>query len=122
MHDARRDAMRLANCGVVLNGVLDTQLVAESAFRYPFIGMNPFLKRINLPPNPLKYSMEHQMSIENGGRFDNRPLEHENLLYAAYDVSCLIQARNWIWRKFSVSKIKKCNLPNFEYQMRFNIA
>jgi stage III sporulation protein SpoIIIAA len=107
MHDVRQDSILLLECGLKLNGILDTQLVAEAAFGLPFIGLNPFLERIDLPTNPEKRKMGHQMNVENRDPFEHRPIQHEDLLYAAYDVSCLIQSKAYIWSKFQNSSIEK---------------
>lgn len=106
-HDVRQDATLLNECGLSLEGVLDTQLVAEAGFGHPFIGLNPFLKRINLPTNTEKKKMSYQMNVESRDPFKSRPFKHEDLLYAAYDVSCLLPAKEYIWSKFRPLGIEK---------------
>ncbi|KAG7359641.1 3'-5' exonuclease [Nitzschia inconspicua] len=110
IHDVRQDATLLAEWGLILDTVLDTQLVAEAAFGDPFIGLNTFLERINLPSNPEKNRMGYKMNVENRNPFHFRPIQHEDLLYAAYDVSCLIKAKDYIWSKFQASSVQKLML------------
>ncbi|KAG7353473.1 ATPase family associated with various cellular activities AAA [Nitzschia inconspicua] len=59
---------------------------------------------------PGKNRMGYQMNVENRNPFDFRPIQHEDLLYAAYDVSCLIKAKDYIWSKFQASSIQKLML------------
>lgn len=47
------------------------------------------------------------MNVESRDAFNFRPLKYEDLLYAAYDVSCLLPAKDYIWGKFGASGIQK---------------
>ena len=107
-HDLHKDAAAFAAMGALeeLNGTLDTQLVVESLTGELHIGMNRMLQFFGSPEHPGKAAMKRRMqqqqqnSISGGGGsdgiFSQRPLPHDVLMYAAQDVSLLVEARSAI--------------------------
>ena len=102
-HDLHMDAAAFAAVGGLeeLNGTLDTQLVVESLTGELHIGMNKMLQFFGSPEHPGKAAMKRRMQQNSSGGgsdevFSQRPLPHDVLMYAAQDVSLLVEARSAI--------------------------
>ena len=107
-HDLHMDAAAIAAVGGIreLNGTLDTQLVVESLTGELHIGMNKMLQFFGSPEHPGKAAMKRRMQQQqqnsisggggSGGIFLQRPLPQDVLMYAAQDVSLLVEARGAI--------------------------
>jgi len=92
IHDLHKDAIALKNFGEIeLVGAIDTQLLAEFLWRNPFIGLNAFLSRLDLPTHPSKDFVKGRMK-SGVDLWSERPIAQTSLEYAAMDVSFLQNA------------------------------
>ena len=92
MHDLHKDAVALDKFGsITLCGTLDTQLVGEQVFGEIFLGMNAFLKKLELPQHPSK-EFTHARMRSGVDLFAQRPIAKTLLEYSAWDVGLLIRA------------------------------
>ena len=92
MHDLQKDAVALDKFGAItLCGTLDTQLVGEQVFGEIFLGMNAFLKKLELPQHPSK-EFTHARMRSGVDLFAQRPITKTLLEYSAWDVGLLIKA------------------------------
>mmetsp|Transcript_17546 Transcript_17546/g.20935 ORF Transcript_17546/g.20935 Transcript_17546/m.20935 type:complete len:284 (+) Transcript_17546:705-1556(+) len=74
-----------------MTNVLDTQLVAEYAWNDKLIGLNDMLRRLGLEEHPSKSSMKKKMR-ENHSIWKKRPLDKDQIEYAALDAHLLLLA------------------------------
>lgn len=89
IHDLHKDAVALDQFGSIkLEGVLDTQLVAEHFWGEIHLGFNGLLTKLELPNHPSKDFMRAQMR-SGVDLWSERPIPQNYLEYAAMDVSCL---------------------------------
>eukprot|EP00977_Amphora_coffeiformis_P007217 scaffold1569_cov171-Amphora_coffeaeformis.AAC.3 len=107
LHDLKCDAQAFYRHGDVpsLDGVLDTQLVAEHLWEDGGkIGLNVLLERLDLPKHPSK---DLAKSFKDGGNkfWSHRPVPIERLEYAACDVTCLFNAIETIREKLGGQKL-----------------
>ena len=92
MHDLHKDAVALDKFGAItLCGTLDTQLVGEQVFGEIFLGMNAFLKKLELPQHPSK-EFTHARMRSGVDLFAQRPITKTLLEYSAWDVGLLVKA------------------------------
>ena len=92
MHDLHKDAVALDKiAAITLRGTLDSQLVGEQVYGEVFLGMNAFLKKLDMPQHPSK-EFTHARMRAGVDLFAERPIAKNLLEYAAFDVSLLIKA------------------------------
>jgi hypothetical protein len=91
-HDVHQDALALHKFGSIpLQGIIDTQLVAECMSGDPLVGFNNVLSRLELPKHPNKEFVHARMK-SGVDLWSKRPITQTALEYAAMDVVYLQNA------------------------------
>ena len=94
MHDLHKDALALDRLGSVkLEGVLDTQLLAEHLWGEFHLGFNGLLSKLERANHPSK-DFVHARMRTGVDLFSERPIPQNYLEYAAMDVSYLLAAKD----------------------------
>ena len=106
MHNIHKNALALQKFGdIELVEVIDTQLLAEFLWGHPFVGLNSFLSRLELPTHPTKEFVEKRMK-SGVDLCSKRPIAQTSLEYAAMNVSFLQNAAKEITNTIKQNDLK----------------
>ena len=118
IHDLHHDVVALKIFGNIdLVGTIDTQLLAEFIWGNPFIDLNTFLSRLELPTHPSKEFVKGRMK-SGVDLWSKRPIAQTSLEYAAMDVSFLQSAAEEITKLVTIDEMQNlirassCRLKN----------